>query len=223
MSGEKDFLSRWSSRKLDAREKQEAPAPETDDPASTEAPPFTPEELETLSDAELCERLELPDPASLEKGDDFSAFLNDQVPERLKRVALRRLWRTDPVLACVDGLNDYDEDFTSAEAVGDAVRTMYRVGKGYLQPEGEAEPGVAPEDAAIAPADDEPGQDVAAQKESAPEADSTALSVQDDQDGQPATSTHTVDAEPESDCDRPPQITSRRMTFRFVEKSNTDE
>ena len=82
---------------------------------------------------------ELPDIASLDKDSDFSAFLRQGVPEELRRRALRVLWRSDPVLANLDGLNDYDEDFTIVHTVADAVRTAYKVGKGYLEDEDEDE------------------------------------------------------------------------------------
>jgi hypothetical protein len=53
------------------------------------------------------------------------------VPKRLRNMALRRVWRLDPVLANLDGLNDYDEDYTDAAMlVGAAVKTVYQVGKG---------------------------------------------------------------------------------------------
>jgi hypothetical protein len=81
----------------------------------------------------------LPDIDSLDKDSDFSAFLREGVPEEIRRRALRVLWRSDPVLANLDGLNDYDEDFTIVHTVADAVRTAYRVGKGYLDDEDEDE------------------------------------------------------------------------------------
>ncbi|WP_231582004.1 DUF3306 domain-containing protein [Puniceibacterium sp. IMCC21224] len=84
------------------------------------------------SDAELLAELNLPDPESLKLGDDLTAFLKKEVPERLRRRALRRFWRTNPVLACLDGLNDYDGDFTNAATDAPGVATAYRVGKGML-------------------------------------------------------------------------------------------
>jgi len=68
---------------------------------------------------------ELPPVEALDGESDYTGFLADGVPEELTRAALRRLWRTDPVLANVDGLNDYDEDFSIitpiARAVGEAL------------------------------------------------------------------------------------------------------
>jgi hypothetical protein len=39
------------------------------------------------------------------------------VPEELKNLALKKLWLSDPVLANVDGLNDYDDDFNVIDKV----------------------------------------------------------------------------------------------------------
>ncbi len=86
--------------------------------------------LAEKSDEEVLQELGLPAPETLEAGDDFSAFLNIAVPERLKRIALRRLWSTNPALANLDGLVDYGEDFTDAATVIENMTTAYQVGKG---------------------------------------------------------------------------------------------
>ena len=41
------------------------------------------------------------------------------------------------MLANVDGLNDYDEDFTDAALVVKGLKSAYQVGKGYLTAEDE--------------------------------------------------------------------------------------
>ena len=67
---------------------------------------------------------------SLGKDDDFTVFLKRGVPELLRKTALRKLWRTDPVFANVDGLNDYDEDFRNpAHSV---YKSLWQVGRGFL-------------------------------------------------------------------------------------------
>jgi len=86
--------------------------------------------LEKKSDEEILSELELPDPDSMVEGDDFSAFLKTTVPERLRVRALRRLWTTNPVLANLDGLLEYGEDFTDAATVLENLQTAYRVGEG---------------------------------------------------------------------------------------------
>lgn len=72
---------------------------------------------EDLSDAEILAKFDLPDPDTLKLGDDIKGFMSKAVPEHLRRRALRKLWRTNPVLACLDGLNDYEDDFTDAATV----------------------------------------------------------------------------------------------------------
>ena len=84
------------------------------------------------TDAEILEELDLPDPDDLKQGDDFAAFMSKAVPEHLRKKALRQLWRSNPVLACVDGLNDYDEDYLAGSFGNDPIKTTYQVGKGLM-------------------------------------------------------------------------------------------
>lgn len=88
------------------------------------------EALEALPEAEALERLGLPDPDTLGPGDDVAAFMARAVPAYLRNRALRRLWTQKPVLANLDGLADYAEDFTGNGLGGRALATSYRVGEG---------------------------------------------------------------------------------------------
>ena len=90
-------------------------------------------ELEAQTDEEILAQLELPEPETLKAGDDFTAFLSDIVPDRIRRRALRVLWRSNPVLANVDQLVDYGEDFTDSATVVENLQTTYQVGKGMLK------------------------------------------------------------------------------------------
>ncbi|SFT77872.1 DUF3306 domain-containing protein [Sedimentitalea nanhaiensis] len=87
---------------------------------------------EARDDAEILADLNLPDPDDLVLGDDIRAFMSKAVPDRLRRRALRRLWRLNPVLANVDGLVDYGEDYTDSATVIENLQTTYQVGKGML-------------------------------------------------------------------------------------------
>ncbi len=89
--------------------------------------------FEERTDADILAELELPDPDTLEQGDDFKAFLSNTVPARIRTRALRRLWATNPVLANVDGLVDYGGDFTDASCVIDKLQTAYQVGRGMTK------------------------------------------------------------------------------------------
>lgn len=89
-------------------------------------------ELEALPDDEILAKFDLPDPDTLDTADAVKNFMSHAVPERLKTRALRRLWRLNPVLANVDGLVDYGQDFTDAATVVEGLQTAYQVGKGML-------------------------------------------------------------------------------------------
>ncbi len=128
-----DFLGRWSKRKL-------GPEPEDTNTVETVVEDVSdlnlPDEEQTAlleegkgdlvarenSEDDEGEEHE-PHPAEgidiekLEYDSDFSVFMDAKVPKALKRMALRKLWRSNPILANIDGLNDYDEDFTDAAAV----------------------------------------------------------------------------------------------------------
>lgn len=88
--------------------------------------------LAEKTDDEILAELGLPDPDSLVMGDDFKAFMSKAVPGHLRKRALRKLWRSNPVLACVDGLNDYDDDYLTGSTGQGAIKTTYQVGKGML-------------------------------------------------------------------------------------------
>ena len=126
MSGEQTF---WDRRKAGVRAEAKA------EQAQLDAQALAAEHaaLEEKSDAELLVELDLPDPDSLKMGDDFSAFMAKAVPDRLRRRALRALWRSNPVLANVDMLVDYGEDFTDSAMVVENMQTAYQVGKGMLK------------------------------------------------------------------------------------------
>jgi hypothetical protein len=90
-------------------------------------------EIEALPEAEQLERLGLPDPDSLMPGDDVRAFMRKTVPAVLRNRALRRLWTSNPVLANLDGLVDYADDYTGNGLKGGALATSYQVGKGLAR------------------------------------------------------------------------------------------
>ena len=126
MSGEQDF---WSRRKAGVQAESRAEQAELERQALAREHAA----LEEKTDAELLVDLELPDPDAMKMGDDFSAFMSKAVPDRLRRRALRTLWRSNPVLANVDMLVDYGEDFTDSAMVVENMQTAYQIGKGMLQ------------------------------------------------------------------------------------------
>lgn len=126
MSVEQNF---WSRRRADVAAEAEAEL------VTIEADVLAQEHavLEEKTDAEVLVELDLPDPDTMQMGDDFSAFMHKAVPDRIRRRALRILWRSNPVLANVDMLVDYGEDFTDAATVVENMQTAYQVGKGMLK------------------------------------------------------------------------------------------
>jgi len=144
------FIERWSLRKRTARQPraEEGHADQTAQAPTAAVPEVEPPAgppSEAAGDPEVV--AQLPDLDSLDDASDFSVFLKEGVPDVIRRKALRKLWRVNPVLACLDGLNDYDDDYTVSEALVKGLKTVYEAGKGYLDedetaaPEGEAAEG----------------------------------------------------------------------------------
>lgn len=122
----------WSRRKA-AVAKEEAAARDAErEAAEAEAQAAREAEQAEKSDEEILAELDLPDPETLQPGDDIRGFMARAVPDRLRRRALRQLWKLNPVLANVDGLVDYGEDFTDAALVVENLQTTYQVGRGML-------------------------------------------------------------------------------------------
>ncbi len=129
-TGSKDdtgFLSRWSQRKTQA-----ADGIELDMPAETAEEPDVPEpetedeamELLKSRDPDLAEQIADIDIDKLSYDDDFTIFMKAQVPEFLRRRALSKLWLSNPVLANLDGLNEYDEDYRFISSGAGAIQAV---------------------------------------------------------------------------------------------------
>jgi hypothetical protein len=128
LSEDKGFLSRWSDRKLqaDAEDSEKAP-----DALPAETAETAENEFEGKSDEEILSILELPEPETLKLGDTVEKFMDGRVPERIRARALRAFWKTNPVLANIDGLDEYCDDYTDAAMIIENMQTIYEVGKGY--------------------------------------------------------------------------------------------
>ncbi len=168
-----DFLSRWSRRKVDARDGglQKKPVEPVHKPGRMRTDPPAPKEVdeatEAVAEPELVreaalqpeqtpasaedanveetdpESEEVADPEkfkdfdfdSLNYGSDYTQFMKKGVPEAIRKRALRKLWGSNPILANIDGLNDYDEDFTDAALAVKVLTSNYKPGLGYLTEE----------------------------------------------------------------------------------------
>lgn len=123
--------------------------------------PIDGEDAISDDDRETAAKMGLPDIETLGPGSDFKPFLKDGVPTVLKRIAMRKLWTSNPAFAVLDGLNDYDENFRVTNVLIDAADTAYKVGKSYFTDdekpaEEEAdEVGEGGETAKVAEADDD--------------------------------------------------------------------
>lgn len=135
------FLNRWARRKQRATHAQPA------QPAEVHTPePAEPSEAERVeAEARRQELIDsLPEPEQLGPEDDYTQFLQDGVPDDLRQRALRRLWKSNPVFANLDGLNDYDLDYTDAATVVANLKTAFQVGRGMVtKDEREAEAAAA--------------------------------------------------------------------------------
>ena len=155
MSGPTSF---WARRRAGVRaEAMEA------DVAATRPAVAKAREVEP-TDEEILAELDLPDPDTLQPGDDFTAFMAKAVPHHLRNRALRKLWRSNPVLACVDGLNDYDDDYLTGSYGNAPIKTGYQVGKGMMshllemqrQAEAAEDPAEVPQPEEVDTTDDVP-------------------------------------------------------------------
>ncbi|MDH3665533.1 MAG: DUF3306 domain-containing protein [Paracoccaceae bacterium] len=206
---EPGFASRWSRLKQEAREEEPGETP----PAEADAP--APQE-DARTDAEVLEELGLPDPDSLKPGDDIRGFMAKAVPARLRNRALRKLWISNPVLANLDELVDYGEDYTDAATVLENLQTAYQVGKGWADkfvetPKSPAHAESTEPEASAEPASDEQ----VASGEDAPETaapDDEASGAQ----GRRVEAGSDV-APPVIAADAPPLIPRKRMRFRIAE------
>lgn len=128
MIKDESVLSRWSRRKLQsdqqtlkedlgiALQQQNSPV---DVPAQgindiTASQDEQVEPLEVLTDADM------PNIDSLHEDSDFSGFMSPGVSDELRKLALKKLFQTPSFNIC-DGLDEYDEDYTTFEKLGDII------------------------------------------------------------------------------------------------------
>jgi len=133
---EENFLSRWSKKKSKQKTQIENSKTKQIDPESsteTENQSSLVEENDKLNDEELLKKYNLPNPEKIKTEKSLDVFFKEGVPDRLRQIALRRVWRLNPIIRFADAeINDYHEDFTDAATVIEGMETAYKVGKGYL-------------------------------------------------------------------------------------------
>ena len=134
------FISRWSKRKsgivsdednLELNKKLRIDEDKKNKKSSEKE--IDESNYDELNDEELLEKFKLPNPNKIKKEKGLDVFFKDGVPDRLRQIALRRVWKLNPIIRFADAeINDYHEDFTDAATVIEGMQTAYQVGKGYL-------------------------------------------------------------------------------------------
>ncbi len=177
-------ISRSFSARMRRKEKvsrgEDVPETLEEEQAAANAPAPDPtaesEEDAALDDNQLLQKYGLSNPEDIEHEAGLEAFMENGLPDRLRQMALRRMWRLNPLFRFADEMVEYGENYTDAATVIEGMTTAYQVGKGYLQKafdalddeEGAAEgdglplPGNGPvaQSAAETPAKDEPEENI---------------------------------------------------------------
>jgi hypothetical protein len=124
MTDHESFLGRWSRLKRQDTAQAEPPAePPPVDPVTAEALPAPAPEMPgtqageqepgAAAPPEGDEAPPLPPIESLGADSDYKRFLAPDVPEELRRIAMRRAWVTDPKISSFRGFGEYDWDFNA--------------------------------------------------------------------------------------------------------------
>jgi hypothetical protein len=128
------FLQRWSARKQQAKKSDELPDELPDerynspvsgdsnkisDDVLTVSPHDTEQVLQEQPAQELTDT-DMPPLDSLTTDSDYQQFFAPKVSAELRRLALNKLFHL-PQFNIRDGLDDFDDDFTQFEPLGDTV------------------------------------------------------------------------------------------------------
>ena len=111
---EEGFLTRWSRRKART------------EPSESEPTEPLPSDTDSQTTQEPIKRDEdMPPLETIDEDSDVSEFFSPGVSETLRKAALRKLFHS-PAFNIVDGLDDYDDDFTTFKALGDIITADMR-------------------------------------------------------------------------------------------------
>ena len=130
LGNDTSFLRRWSKRKTDSN--KVASKSEQIEKNAIDVKDELIEEEKKLSNDELAEKYEVTNPQKIDNPLELRNILKDNLPDRLKQLALRKLWKLVPAYGEISELVEYGEDFTDAATVIDNLQTSYIVGKGYI-------------------------------------------------------------------------------------------
>jgi hypothetical protein len=123
-------LSRWSRRKLQTSEEtqKEDLALEIDDkglPQNEMPEALSEDQPEAASQKPVLVDADMEPVETLTENSDFSKFMSPGVSDELRNLALRKMFQA-PVFNIRDGLDEYDEDYTSFEKLGDIITSDMR-------------------------------------------------------------------------------------------------
>lgn len=182
-SGESLF-SRFHRRKTEARLAEHVPTEVVSEAAPDEATlPVV--ASSTAGAAKIDERTDadMPPLESLSEDSDFTGFLSPKVSESLRRAALRKLFHGEG-FNVIDELDDYAEDFTTFETLGDIITADM-----HHRIELEARKSAEAAKQALLPSDEtttEPSKEVASNQTVSVETEESSQNAQRTTDGAPA-------------------------------------
>ena len=108
-------VQRWSRRKLQHRRQEAAGTSETASPL-----PQTAARKPSVAEADL------PSLDTLDEHSELGVFFAEGVSESLRRIALRKIFHLEKYNIC-DGLDDYAEDYTRFQPLGDIMTADLRL------------------------------------------------------------------------------------------------
>ena len=124
-------LSRWSRRKQQSAEvtREEDLALQLEEQNLTEVDipgaVADQDQQETEVEEPVLTDADMPAIESLTEDSDFGQFMSSGVSDELRNLALRKMYKA-PFFNIRDGLDEYDEDYTSFEKLGDIVTADMR-------------------------------------------------------------------------------------------------
>jgi hypothetical protein len=117
------FLSRWSRRKQQA--KTDLKDASNDNPAAQTIAEAKQQANVPIAEDEMPGDSDMPPIESLDEDSDYSGFMSPNVSDELRNLALRKLFRAGGFNER-DGLDDYDDDFTNFEKLGNVITAEMR-------------------------------------------------------------------------------------------------
>jgi len=122
-------LSRWSRRKQQTAEETQkedlALNVEQQNQVENELETLTSEDQQNEAQQPVLSDADMEPVEGLTEESDFSKFMSSGVSDKLRNLALRKLFHA-PIFNIRDGLDEYDGDYTSFEKLGDIVTADMR-------------------------------------------------------------------------------------------------